>query len=300
VVERKGDIMSAQTTTTTQAIAVVDLRRQVRTAALRSLGRAVLRSVLVGLSTFAIVLAIWVGVVNFGDVSPYVAKGPLDVLDYLFLDEDAAAHQAELLENLAVTLQHASVGFIVGLIVAIVGAIIFRISKGAEAALMPIATLLRSVPLVAIAPVIFIIVGSGSDASVAVIGGIVVLFPALVTITFGLRAASPQILDVVTVYGGNSLTAVRKVALPGALPSLFAAVRVSVPGAITGALLAEMLSTGDGIGSAVATYIPQAKFDAVWASVVAVTGVALLLYTVVQVFESIVLTRMGMNAESRT
>lgn len=289
----------AEVTTTTQAIAVVDLRRQLRSASLRALGRALGKSVLIGLSTFAIVLVIWLAVYFFGGVSPFVMKSPLDVWEFLFVDEDAPEDRAILIENLLVTLRHAGTGFLVGLLVAIAGAVTFRISRGIESALMPFATLLRSVPLVAMAPVIFLIAGSGSDISVAIIGGIVVLFPALVTIAFGLRAASPQMLDVVSVYGGSIVTAVRKVALPGALPSLFAAIRVSVPGAITGALLAEMLSTGDGIGSATAVFAASARFNDVWACVVAITVVSLLLYTVVQILESIALNRMGMNPDRK-
>ena len=50
---------------------------------------------------------------------------------------------------------------------------------------MPIAMLLRSVPLIAMAPVIIMIFQRGW-VTVAVIGGIVVLFPALVNISFGL------------------------------------------------------------------------------------------------------------------
>ena len=286
--------------TTTQQIAVVDLRRQLRAASVRAVGRALGKSALVGLSTFAIVLVIWLLVYFFGGVSPFVMKSPLDVWDFLFVDEDAPEDRAILLANLIVTMRHAGIGFIVGLVVAIIGAITFRISRGVESALMPFATLLRSVPLIAMAPVIILAFGAGSDASVAVIGGIVVLFPALVTIAFGLKNASPQMLDVISVYGGNVFTAVRKVALPGALPSLFAAIRVSVPGAITGALLAEMLSTGDGIGSATATFAASAKFNDVWACVVVVTVVSLLLYPVVQVLESLALTRMGMNPDRTT
>jgi ABC-type nitrate/sulfonate/bicarbonate transport system permease component len=285
--------------TTTQQIAVVDLRRQLRAASLRAVGRALGKSALIGLSTFAIVLAIWLAVYFLGGVSPYIMKSPYDVWQFLFVDEDAPVDRALLLDNLAVTMRHAGIGFIAGLIVAIIGAVAFRISRGIESALMPFATLLRSVPLIAMAPVIILIFGYGTDASVAVIGGIVVLFPALVTIAFGLKAASPQMLDVISVYGGSVFTAVRKVALPGALPSLFAAIRVSVPGAITGALLAEMLSTGDGIGSATARFAASAKFDDVWAGVVAITVISLLLYTVVQVLESLALTRMGMNPDRK-
>lgn len=280
------------TTTDTEVIAVADLRRQVRAQSARALGRALGRSLVMGLSTFAIVLVIWLAVYFFAGISPYIMKSPLQVWEFLTTDPDAATNRATLGENLAVTLRHAAIGFVAGLAVAIVFAILFRLSRGIESAFMPVATLLRSVPLIALAPVIILIFGFGTDASVAVIGGIVVLFPALVTIVFGLKAASPQMIDVVTVYGGGVLTAVRKVALPGALPSLFAAIRVSVPGAITGALLAEMLSTGDGIGSATATYAATARFTDVWANVVAVTVVSLVLYAVVQVLESLALARM--------
>ncbi len=261
----------------------------------RGIGRALLRSTLVALSTLVIVTLIWLAIVNLTGISPYVAKGPVEVFQFLFTKDDAAENQAALLANLGVTLQHAAVGFLAGVAVAIVVAILFRLSRTVESALMPVATLLRSVPLVAIAPVIILAVGIGSQASVAIIGGIVVLFPALVTIAFGLKNASPEMLDVVSVYGGSTWTAIRKVALPGALPSLFAAIRLSVPGAITGALLAEYLSTGDGIGRAANIFATQAKFPDLWASVVVVTLVSLVLYQVVQIIEAIVLARMGMG-----
>jgi ABC-type nitrate/sulfonate/bicarbonate transport system permease component len=271
------------------------VRARLRRDALRSLGRAVGRSALIAALTLVLVLGLWLAVLTFFGISPYIAKGPLDVWHFLVVDEEAAANREVLATNLGVTLRHALTGFVVGLVVAILGAILFRLSRAAESALMPVAMLLRSVPLVALAPVIILIFGFGSEASVAVIGGIVVLFPALVTMVFGLKAASPQMLDVVSVYGGSTLTAVRKVALPGALPSLFAAIRVSVPGAITGALLTEMLSTGDGIGYTTLQYLPQAKFADVWAAVVVVTAVSLVLYFVVQILETIVLSRMGMS-----
>ena len=90
--------------------------------------------------------------------------------------------------------------------------------KTVESGVMPLALLLRSVPLVAIAPVIILITGRGTTTSVAVIGTLVVLFPALASVMFGLSRANRQSLDLVHVYGGSDLDALRKVAIPGALP----------------------------------------------------------------------------------
>ncbi len=270
----------------------VTVRKQAASGALKAFawGMATFIGTLVG------VLALWVGVLALFNISPLIAKGPVDVWNYLFTVPAAEANRELMFGNLAVTLGHSVIGFVSGLVVAILGASLFQLSKGAEHALMPVAMLLRSVPLIAMAPVIIMIFGC-DIATVAVIGGIVVLFPALVNISFGLKSASAQMNDLVEVYGGGSWAKLRKVAMPSSLPAFFAAVRISVPGAITGALLAEWLAVGGGIGGSIAGYIPQAQFSALWTSVVLVTAVSLILYNVIQIVEDVVLARMGMHSQ---
>ncbi|GAA1704107.1 ABC transporter permease [Microbacterium sediminicola] len=268
------------------------IRKQAATGALKAL--------LWGLFTFAMtiisVLVLWVGVLWVFQISPLIAKGPVDVWNYLFTVPSAATNRETIWNNLLVTLGDAVIGFVAGLVVAILGAVVFQLNKGVEHALMPVAMLLRSVPLIAMAPVIILIFGR-DFWTVAVIGGIVVLFPALVNISFGLRSASPQMNDLVEVYGGGSWKKLLTVAVPISLPAFFAAVRISVPGAITGALLAEWLAVGGGIGGSIAGYVPQAQFAALWTSVVAVTAVSLILYNVIQIVEDVVLARMGMHPQ---
>ncbi|MFG6402366.1 ABC transporter permease [Microbacterium sp. P04] len=289
--------MSVQTlpepTVADRGESVAKLNAEIRREARRATTRALTRSLLTFVLTIVAVLVIWVGSLVVFRVSAYVGKGPIDVWNFLFTVPAAEANRAQLFGQLGVTLGHAVVGFAAGLVVALLVAMVFQLSKGVEHALMPLAMLLRSVPLVAMAPVIILIFGR-EFASVAVIGGIVVLFPALVNIVFGLKSASPQMNDLVTVYGGTAWTRLRKIALPSSLPEFFAAVRISVPGAITGALLAEWLAVGGGIGGAVGGYVNSAQFSAVWTAVVLVTGTALVLYNLVQIVESVVLARMGM------
>jgi ABC-type nitrate/sulfonate/bicarbonate transport system permease component len=290
--------------TATQLIAVQaeqqrqKLRSERVRAVLRTLGRSLLNTVI----TLVIVIGLWQLIVSFGGISPYVAKGPMDVWQFLFTDEadvrpddTAAIHRVVLTGLLVTTLQDAAIGFVVGMLIATVLAVSFSLSRTVEASVMPLALLLRTIPLVSIAPVIFLLTGRGTAASVAVIGTIVVLFPALASVLFGLSRASKESLDLVHVYGGGNLTRLVKVSIPGALPSLFAAARLSVPGAVTGALLAEWLSTGTGIGGNIVKFNAGAQFDELWASVALITVVTLLLYNVVQILENLVLARMGMT-----
>ncbi len=258
---------------------------------LRAVGLALLR----GVAALGVVLLLWQALVSLTTISEYVAKGPMDVYRHLFTDEDAAEHRAALMPLTWQTLQDAGLGFVVGMVIAVVLAMLFNLSRAVEAGVMPLALLLRSIPLVSIAPVVMLVTGRASTASVIVLGAIVVLFPALAAVLFGLSRASQQSLDLVAVYGGGRLTAIRKVSLPGALPSLFAAARVSIPGAMTGALLAEWLSTGKGIGGSILKFNSQARFDDLWAAVAVITVVTLVLYNLVQAVENAVLARMGMT-----
>lgn len=268
------------------------LRRESRRAVLRALGRSLLTFAL----TLVTVVVLWIVILELFKISPMIAKGPADVWNYLVNVPAAATNRTLIASNLGVTLGHSAVGFVAGLAVAMLGALAFQLSKGVEHAIMPAALLLRSVPLIAMAPVIILVFGR-ELAAVAVIGGIVVLFPALVTISFGLKSAATHMNDLIAVYGGGPVSRLRLVAIPSSLPAFFAAVRISVPGAITGALLAEWLAVGGGIGGSIGGFIPQAQFSALWASVVAVTGVSLVLYNVVQTIENVVLARMGMTPQ---
>lgn len=274
----------------TDAVALARIRADRRRAVTRSLARSLGNAAL----TFVVLIALWQAVVSLTGISPYVAKGPLDVWNFFFTGEDAAAHRDQIMPLLGQTLLDSVIGFVVGMIVAIVLAVAFSLSKAIEAGVMPLVLLLRTIPLVSIAPVIILVTGRGTTASVAVIGTVVVLFPALANVLFGLSRASRQSLDVVHVYGGGRFTALRKVNMPGALPSVFAAMRVSVPSAVTGALLAEWLSTGTGIGGAILKFNAQAQFAQLWTSIALITLITLVLYNVVQIIENVVLTRMGM------
>ncbi|MEE3851542.1 ABC transporter permease subunit [Gordonia sp. LSe1-13] len=247
------------------------------------------------LLSFVLILVIWwLFLLAFPDIGPIIGRTPVDVFGYLFTDPDAAASRAEILDNLWITLTDAAIGFVVGMTAAVATAALFVLSRPAAQTFMPIAMLLRSVPLVAMTPLITLIVGRGV-AVVAVMGGIVVFFPALVMIMTGLANAPRQINDVITVYGGSKMTALRMAAIPAAVPSLFSAAKVSVPGAIVGATVAEWLGTNEGLGATLQQALPAAAYDELWASVLVITVASIVVYAFVGVAETIVLARMGMQ-----
>ncbi|MFB9473352.1 ABC transporter permease [Nonomuraea salmonea] len=251
------------------------------------IGRTVLR--IVGPLAPSVVIVVagwWLALEAFG-ISPLVGKRPPQVWEYL---TSAQEHRDAVFGALGITVRDAAVGFVSGMVAATVVAVLFVLFRTVEQTFMPVAMLLRSVPLVVMTPLITLIFGR-ELLGVAVIGGIVVFFPALVNIAFGLRSASPQATDLIMAYGGTRMTVLRKVAVPTAMPSVFASARISVPASIIGALIAEWLATGEGIGAEILRAIGGFRYDEVWADIVVVTGVSIVAYAVVGVVESLVLAR---------
>jgi ABC-type nitrate/sulfonate/bicarbonate transport system permease component len=265
----------------------------------RSAGRPLLRSVVRAFANMALILAVvligWIAALRLFDVSDYVGKGPGDVWTTLFDDEDSAELRGEIRTLMLQTLADAGIGFVSGMLVAIALAVIVVRYRTMESAVMPVALILQTVPLIALAPILILLIGRGY-AIVAVMSAIVVLFPALVNISLGLRSVSPQLRDLVMVYGGSPTTVLLRVGFPSALPALFASVRIAVPGAMTGALLAEWLATGKGVGYAVISAAGRSQNSKVWALVVVITLTSLLLYLVAQLVEAFVLSRFGRDA----
>ena len=255
----------------------------------RGIGR---RLVPVGVSIVLIGVLWTLFLVVFG-VRRVIGKNPWDVFQWLFLLPRSGENRALVFGDLGVTLVDAGVGYFSGLVGAVVVAALFVLSHSAEQALMPVATLLRSVPLVAMTPLIVLAFGRNLTAT-GVIGGIVVFFPALVTMVYGLRSASVWSLELVTVYGGGRLRQLGTVMLPSAVPALFASARLGVPGAMVGALMAEWLATGRGSGATMIKAVGGFRYIEMWASVVVVTGASVVVYALVGVLESLVLARMGL------
>jgi sulfonate transport system permease protein len=240
--------------------------------------------------SLAATIGIWYGFIWVFDLDPYFAKDAKAVWEYVFTVPEASANREELLAALGQTLIDAGLGYAVGTAAAIAVAAGVVARREVEQTLMPIAIALRSVPLVAMAPLITLTFGRGLTG-VTVVVALVTFFPTLVTVIVGLRSAPAQALELVEVYGGSQLTMLRKVRFQYALPALFASARIAAPGAIGGAILAEWLASGSGLGNLLLRASFSSRFDTLWAGVVLIVGVSIAIYAVVSVVESLVLGR---------
>jgi ABC-type nitrate/sulfonate/bicarbonate transport system permease component len=247
-------------------------------------GRSAVTALLGLLGSIAVVVAVWWGAILAFDLSPYFAKTPLDVLTHLFADPDAAENRGLILDGLAITLRDAGVGYVIGTALACLVALGIVLSRWVERTVLPAAVVMRSIPLVAMTPLLALVFGRGL-LGVTVIVSLVTFFPTLVSVAAALRAAPVLACDLVVSMGGSTAMVTRKVRLLYALPAIFASARIAVPGAFAGATLAEWLATGEGLGSMLVRDYAASRFSALWSETVVVVAVAVALYALVSIVE---------------
>ena len=177
-----------------------------------------------------------------------------------------------LLFHMAVTAQSTLVGFAMGTVLGLVLSVCIVHSRTLDRALFPWIVASQSVPVLAIAPIVLVILGSLGFAGVApkaVIAMYLCFFPVTVAMVQGLR--SPQVIEteMMHTYAASRWQALWMLRLPASLPFLFPALRVGIAAGLVGAMVAE-LPTGAqaGLGARLLTGSYYGQTVQIWSALV--------------------------------
>ncbi len=194
-------------------------------------------------------LALWQAIVSGFGVPTYIAPSPMQVVAVFVEKGDI------LWINFLPTLMEAAAGFALGNSVAVVLAIWFLHSQFAERAFYPIAVFINTIPIIAIAPILVLILGNGFAPKI-VIAALICFFPTLVNMVRGLKAVSPQMLELMQILSASNREILWKIRLQSSLPFLFAALKIASTTCVIGAIVGEWIGSNYGLGSLIieATY----------------------------------------------
>lgn len=181
-------------------------------------------------------LVLWELVVTGFDVPTYIAPGPIQVLQVFVEQGDV------LWINFWPTLLEAVAGFILGNTIAVPLAVWFVHNRLAKRAFYPIAVFVNTIPIIAIAPILVLMLGNGYAPKI-VIAALICFFPTLVNMVRGLKAVSPQMLDLLRVLSASDREILWKVRLQSSLPFLFAALKIASTTCVIGAIVGEWIGS---------------------------------------------------------
>lgn len=159
------------------------------------------------------------------------------------LTENDLDSPRNLLFHAGVTLTATALGFALGLLLGVAIAIGVVHNRVLDRGLMPWIIASQTIPILAIAPMVVVVLGSlGYPALVskAVISMYLCFFPIAVGMVKGLRSPDPLQLDLMRTYSANRSQTLAKLRLPAALPFGFASAKVAVAASLIGAIVGEL------------------------------------------------------------
>lgn len=197
-----------------------------------------------------------------------------------------------------ITLRSTLYGFALGVFLGIAMAVAVVYSRAAQMSLMPWAVISQTIPIVAIAPMIIVVIGStgieGRGLSKAIISAYLCFFPVLVGMVKGLRAPDAMQLDLLDTYGASGWQTFWKLRLPASMPYLFTSLKIGIAAALVGTIVGELPAGAiKGLGARILIGDQFGNPLMVWSALIAAACLAGVLVTVVAILQTVTLKRMG-------
>jgi len=241
-------------------------------------GAVLLRRLLLPLVVIAALVAIWDLAIRVLQIPPYMIPTPGSVGQALVKE------RARLADNALPTILESLGGFALGNLVAIAAAVAFVYNDTLQRALYPVAVAVRTLPIVAIAPILVLMLGNGYAPKVA-IAALITFFPTLVNMVEGLESADPQALELMHVLSASRAEIFRYVRWPSSLPYLFSAMRIASTSSVLGALVAEWIGTNKGLGYLIVLTTYDFRTALLYAAMVVTSAIALAFFFLVSILE---------------
>lgn len=197
-----------------------------------------------------------------------------------------------------ITLSATLLGFAIGTGLGVLLAVGIIHNRAMDMSVMPWAIASQTIPILAIAPMIIVVLNSlGLQGLVpkAIISAYLSFFPVVVGMVKGLRSPDQMQLDLLKTYNASSAAAFWKLRVPSSMPYLFASLKVGIAASLVGAIVGE-LPTGAvaGLGARLLSGSYYGQTVQIWAALFAAAIVAAGMVIVIGMIERGTLKRMGM------
>ncbi|MDR3639379.1 MAG: ABC transporter permease subunit [Isosphaeraceae bacterium] len=153
----------------------------------------------------------------------------------------------ELARHVAVSTRRAAIGFAIGGGIGLALGFLNGLSETADRLFDSTLQMARSVPHLALIPLVILWLGIGETAKVALVA-LGVVFPLYLNTVHGLRSLDPRLIELGRVHGLSRAAMIRRIILPGALPSILVGVRYGLGLMWLSLIVAETISAESGIG----------------------------------------------------
>ena len=188
-------------------------------------------------------IGLWQLGADAGLISPVFFPGP----DRSFGTLWEQLHEPEFWHAFVETLRRMALGFVSAALIGIAAGALIGLSRNLRDYVEPTLELIRPLPASAVIPVFVLLIGLNERMIVAVIA-FASLWPVLLGTVHGFKTVEPRLIEVSRLLHLSPLALVFKIALPNAMPDIFAGLRLALTVSLILAVVTEMLSGMPGLG----------------------------------------------------
>ncbi|WP_111496110.1 MULTISPECIES: ABC transporter permease [Marinobacter] len=228
-----------------------------------------------GLFFVGLILA-WELVCRLAQLPAFVLPAPSAIFQ-AFLDVDFSRWMTHLWATLRVALM----GFAISIAISIPIAIAMMRSELLSRTLYPLLVVIQSTPVVAVAPLIIVLMGS-DDPSRVLITCLLTFFPLVVSTATGINETPAELIELSRSLDAPIRRETWQIRIPYAIPHIFAGLKVAITLAIIGAVVAEFVAAEEGLGYFIQFSTSFFKIPQAFAGLFFLAIVSLLLFKSVQ------------------
>jgi sulfonate transport system permease protein len=230
-----------------------------------------------------VIIAAWeLGAIFLFD--PRFIGKPSEILVYLL----AEIARGEIWVDAMVTFWEIMLGYVIGAIAGGALGLLLGFRPKLARIVEPYILIFSAIPKIAIAPIIIIALGIGTQSKVAIVVSMV-LFLIFYAVFSGIKQIEPDFIDQARIMGANRYEVIRYVIIPAIAPNIFDGLKTSIVFAVIGALIGEFIAAKAGLGFYILNASGAFNINGLWVGVILIVALVFVLTTGIGIVERRVL-----------
>ncbi len=198
-----------------------------------------------------------------------------------------------------ITLLATFLGFAIGTTLGFALAVGIVYNRAMDASVMPWAIASQTIPIIALAPMIIVVLNSVGISGLlpkAIIAAYLSFFPVVVGMVKGLRAPDAMQLDQMKTWNASGLQGFLKLRLPSSMPYFFASMKIGIAASLVGTIVGELPVQQGGLGVRLLTGSYYGQTVQIWSALFAAAILAAAMVGAIGVIQRLTLKRMGLSS----
>ena len=249
------------------------------------------QDVFLPIGVFIALLIVWEVAVQLFGIPVYLLPAPSVIWT------DTVAIASTIGDHTLATLATVVVGFLISFAISLPLAVFMTSSPLISSAIYPLLVLTQSIPKVALAPILVVMLGA-NELPRLVITFLVAFFPLVIAIAVGLVAVPDELIELGRSFKASKLQELYRIRLPYAVPFIFSGLKVAIALAVVGAVVGEFVNADKGLGYMIITATAFFKTPVAFGALILLSIMGVVLFQIVVIIERIFFPWSAANQET--